>query len=232
MTYCAECGVELTEGEHVCQKCGNFVFTRENITQKIIGRKERMILIFGNIIILLGIFMLIYISIFVPSNYRVPVLYGFVVIIVLLGLFFVIKRRRILDWNKNNILNTYFAPIHGLSLSDEKVHCFSCGTDNLGSRQICRKCKEILLTEEILYERMTYNARKTFSVLGVVSIICGTFFAILYIQYDLNLITFFWLLACFYLIISGLILVAIPKKISNLGANRFLSGLKKDYATD
>jgi len=231
MTYCAECGAEVTERRQVCQKCSNLVFTKEIITRKIIELKERMILLLSILIILLGIFTLIYINTSIPSKYRVPELYSFVVFIVLLGLFFITKRKWMLEWNKENILNTFFSPIPGLPLSEKNVHCVSCGTKNLSSRQICKKCEEILLTEEILFKRITYNSKKSFFVLGIVSLICGTFFATLYSQYNLNL-NFFWLLGCFYLIVSGLLLILMPKRLSDWGTKRFLSKIKKDYVNN
>jgi uncharacterized membrane protein YvbJ len=55
MTYCAECGAEITEHKQVCQKCGNIVFTRENITQNIVKSKEKTLLFIGVVTIILGI---------------------------------------------------------------------------------------------------------------------------------------------------------------------------------
>ncbi len=229
MTYCAECGAELTEDKQVCQICGNFLFTKEIIARKIKGTQEKMILFWAILLILVGMIEIIYVTAVVPLRYRGPILYGAGVFSILFGLFFILTRNWLLNRPKKDILKALSFPIPGLRLSESKIYCYSCGAENITSHQICTKCQEILLNEEIIFEGMTHNSRKLYSVLGPVSFLFGIFFAYLYIQYNL---TFFWLLVCFYLIISGFLLIVIPKKISDWDINRFLNGINKVYATD
>ncbi len=228
MTFCAECGEELTSDRQSCESCGKFVFTKEIITDYLVKSMERMLLYLGIVEILLGIVLAIYIRTAVPYKYFDPVGYLLGIGLVFgFGLFTILVRKRASEWRRQIIINMFFSPIQGLSFSDKDVYCYSCGSINRDNFQVCIKCGEPLLTEGIIFKRTNYQCIKPFPILGVISIIGGTFFGFLIAQSNRGIYGVVVLIVCLYLIISGLFLVTMPNKVSVWGARRFLYGLRR-----